>query len=59
MAERNISAKQRLETENRLVVARREQKGNGMDWVFVVSRCKLLYLEWINNRVLYHTRNYI
>ena len=23
-----------------------------MDWDFVVSRCKLLHLEWINNKIL-------
>ena len=34
--------------------------GGGMDWEFRVSRCKLLYIEWVNNRVLlYGTRNYI
>ena len=31
-----------------------------MDWEFGVSRCKLLYIEWINNKVLvYSTGNYI
>ena len=31
-----------------------------MDWEFEVSRCKLLYREWINNKVLmYSTGNYI
>ena len=35
-------------------------KGKGMDWEFRVSRCKLLYIEWINNMVLlYSTGNYI
>ena len=30
-----------------------------MDWEFGVSRCKLLHLEWINNKVLlYSTGNY-
>ena len=24
----------------------------GMEWEFGVSRCKLLYIEWINNKVL-------
>ena len=34
--------------------------GKGMDWEFGVSRCKLLHLEWINNKVLiYSTGNYI
>ena len=32
---------------------------SGMDWEFGVSRCKLLYLEWISNEVLlYSTGNY-
>ena len=32
----------------------------GMDWESGISRCKLLYLEWINNKVLpYSTENYI
>ena len=31
-----------------------------MDWEFGVGRCKLLPLEWINNKVLmYSTVNYI
>ena len=41
-----------LDIENRLVVA----KGEGVG----VSRCKLLYVEWINNKVLlYSTGSYI
>ena len=32
----------------------------GMDWEFEISRHKLLYIEWINNKVLSHsTGNYI
>ena len=31
-----------------------------MDWEFGVGRCKLLHLEWLNNKVLlYSTGNYI
>ena len=34
-------------------------RGEGMDWEFEVSRYKLLYIGWINNKVLlYSTRNY-
>ena len=34
--------------------------GGGMKWEFGVSRCKLLYTEWINNKVLlYSTGSYI
>ena len=32
----------------------------GMDWEFGISRCKLLYRDWINNKVLlYSTGKYI
>ena len=34
--------------------------GEGMNWDFGISKCKLLYIEWINNKVLvYSTGNYI
>ena len=34
--------------------------GRGMDREFGISRCKLVYIEWINNKVLlYSTGNYI
>ena len=37
-----------------------EGAGEGMDWEFGISRCKLLYIEWINNKVLLYSReNYI
>ena len=40
------------DTENRLVVAKREGVGGGgMDWEIWVSRCKLLYREWINHKI--------
>ena len=46
--------------ENRLVIATGGNGGNGMEREFVVSRCKLLHLEWISNEVLPHsTENYI
>ena len=32
----------------------------GMDREFGISRCKQLYIEWVNNKVLlYSTENYI
>ena len=32
----------------------------GMNWEFGISRCKLLYTEWINKKVLlYSTGDYI
>ena len=34
--------------------------GGGKNWEFGVSGCKLLYIGWINNKVLlYSTGNYI
>ena len=42
------------------MVAKGEEVGRGMEWEVEVSRCKLLYIEWINNKVLlYSTENYI
>ena len=56
----NLSMKQKkTHTENRIVVAKGMGAG-GMDGEFGISRCKLLYREWINNKVLvYSTGNYI
>ena len=48
------------QTENRLVIDKGEGVEGGMEWEFGISRCKLLYTEWINNKVpLYSTGNYI
>ena len=34
--------------------------GEGMEWEFGIGRCKLLYIEWINNKLLlYSTVKYI
>jgi len=34
--------------------------GRGVEWEVEVSRCKLFYIGWINNRLLlYSTENYI
>ena len=34
--------------------------GGGTEWEFGISRCKLLYTEWIDKKVLlYSTGNYI
>ena len=43
---------------NRLMVAK--TVAGGMDWEFGISRCKLVHIGWINNKVLlYSTGNYI
>ena len=42
------------------MVARGEGGGRGMDGEFGISRYKVLYREWMNNKVLlYSTENYI
>ena len=39
--------------------AKGEGEGEGKDWEFGISRCKLLYIEWINNKdLLYSIGNY-
>ena len=46
--------------DNRLVVAKGEGFGGGMEWEVGISRCKLLYTGWINKKILlYSTGNYI
>ena len=64
MAQMNLSShmsvRNRLtDMENRLLVAEGVGR-SGMDWEFGVSRCKLLHLEWVKNKILmYSTGNYI
>ena len=58
MTQMNLSTKQKQTHRHR------EQtcgcQGEGMDWEFGVSRCKLLYIGWINNKgLLCSTGNYI
>ena len=46
--------------KNRLVLAKGERGGSGIDRDFRVGRCELLHLEWISNEVLlYNPGNYI
>ena len=62
MAQMNLSTekKQTHGHGNRLVVAKGDGGGSGIDRESGVSRCKQLHLEWISNEVLlYHTGNYI
>ena len=48
-----------MDIENRLVVAKGEAVGGGIEWEVGISRCKLFYTEWINKVLLYSMRNYI
>ena len=46
--------------ETRLVVAKGDRERERMKWEVGISKCKLLYIEWINSKVLlYSTENYI
>ena len=40
------------------MVAKRAGGGEGMDWEFGVSRCKLLHIECMDKVLLYSTGNY-
>ena len=58
----NLSTKQKQTHRHREQTCDCQGGGGkgGMDWEFGAGRCKLLHLEWINNKVLmYSTGNYI
>ena len=41
------------------MVAKGEAGGGGKEWEFGMSICKLVYMGWLNNKVLlYSTGNY-
>ena len=41
-----------MDIENRFVVVKGEKFGEGKEEEVGLSRCKLLSIEWINNKVL-------
>ena len=52
-AQMNLSTEKKImDSENRIVAARRREGGSGRDWKFGVNRCKLLLSEWIYNEIL-------
>ena len=56
----NLSTKQKQTHILREQACGCQGGGGGMNWEFGVSRCKLVYIGWINNKVLlYSTGNYI
>ena len=60
MVQMSPSTKQKTDSQNRPVVAKAEEAGRKVAWEAGVSRCKLLYMEWINSKVLpYNTENCI
>ena len=42
--------------ENGFVVAKRELAGGEVEWEVGLARCKVLYIEWINNKVLLYSK---
>ena len=55
----NLTMKQK-QTQRTDMLAKGEGVRGGVEWEVRVSRYKLLYMEWINNKVLlYSTENYV
>ena len=53
-------AKKKTHWEDTFATYISNKSGGEMDQKSEISRCKLLYIEWINNKVLlYSTGNYI
>ena len=49
-----------IDLKNTLTAAKYVGAGRGMSWKFGIIRCKLLYKEWINDKLpLYSTESYI
>ena len=62
MTQMNLSMKQKQNHGHREQTGDCPVEGVGgeMEWEVGISRCELLYTEWINNKVLmYSTENYI
>ena len=61
MTQMNFSTKQKqTHRHTEQTCGCKEGVGGGMHWEFGISRYKLLYIGWINNKVLlYSTGNYV
>ena len=56
----NFPMKQKQTHREQTWLPRMQGGGGGKDWEFGISRRKLLYIGWINTKVLlYSTGNYI
>ena len=57
MTQMNLSLKRNRITniENRLVFAKGEGGGGGIEWEVGVSKCQFLYVEWVKNKVLLYS----
>ena len=59
MTQMNLSAKQKQTPRCREQTCGCQEGRGWMDWKFGISRYKLVYIEWINNKdLLYHAGNY-
>ena len=47
----SVKQKQNMDMQNNLVVAKGAGSEGGMEWAVGISRCELLYREWINNKI--------
>ena len=55
-----ISGRSKYKSSPELWFLRGKGSGGGVSWEFGISRCKLVYIEWINNKILlYSPGNYI
>ena len=60
MTQMNLSMKQNHRYREQMVVAKGEGVRRGMDREVGIGRRKLLYTEWMKNKILlYSTENYI
>ena len=56
MTQMNLSRKQKQTHRHREQTCGRQ--GGGEDWELGISRCKLVYIGWINNKVLLYSTGY-
>ena len=61
MAQMNLFTKQKQTHRHReqTVVAGVGEGGGGKDWEFGISRCKVIYIGLINNKVLLYSKGTI
>ena len=60
MAQMKYGRNRLIDKKIRLMVAKGQKGQKRVDWEFGTSRCKLLFMKWINSKALfYSTRNCI
>ena len=59
MVQMNLSTKQKHTHRHRTQTCACRGLGRGMVWEFGLSRCKLVYIEYIKNKVLLHRQGTI